>query len=167
MNRSHHSAHPEKRSRLAIVFLLGLLLAVPVVLYGGFLSSAGANTPTVPAADRTSGQIPPAGCCSAEEGDNKPHLLAASYYSVKKNLSAKLLLNNKGPHTLEVKPTLFDLSGERYDISPIMVDGNSFQMIDMREWIDAAGPKFREGSIQVFHVGRDLVLGSQVYLCLD
>lgn len=164
MNKSHHAAHPEKRSRLAMLFMLGVLLTVPLVLYGAFLSAAGANTPSLPAAGRTSGQIPTAGCCSAEEEDSKPHLLAASYYSVKNNLSAKLLLNNKGPRKLEVKPMLFSMGGERYGISPITVDGNSFQMIDMSEWIEAAGPKFREGSIQVFHLGRDLVLGSQVYL---
>ncbi|MGI9069599.1 MAG: hypothetical protein ACR2HX_24735 [Pyrinomonadaceae bacterium] len=164
MNRSHRSASPEKRSRLATLFLLASLLAVPLVLYGSFLASADANTSTLPAADPTSAQTAPTGCCSDEEEDSKPHLLAASYYSVKKNLSAKLLLNNKGPRTLEVKPTLFSLGGERYDIYPITLEGNSFQMIDMGEWIHAAGTQFQEGSIQVFHLGRDLVLGSQVYL---
>jgi len=78
MNRSHHSAQAEKRSRLAILFMLSILLAVPLVLYGAFLSSAGANTPTIPGVGLTSGQIPPAGCCSSEDEDSKPHLLAAS-----------------------------------------------------------------------------------------
>lgn len=164
MKRSHRSASPEKRTRLATLFLLGSLLVVSLVLYGSFLASADANTSRLPAVDPSSEETAPTVCCSDEEEDNKPHLLAASYYSVKKNLSAKLLLNNKGPNTLEVRPTLFSLSGLRYDVYPIMVESNSFQMIDMREWIDAAGTHFQEGSIQVFHLGRDLVLGSQVYL---
>ncbi len=105
----------------------------------------------------------PPGCCG-DEDDNKPHRLAGSYYSVKDGLSAKLLLNNKGPNPIEVKPTLFSMGGEKYEVAPVTVDGNSFQMLDMSDWIAAAGPQFREGSIQVFHLGRNLVLGVQVYL---
>jgi hypothetical protein len=107
---------------------------------------------------------PPQGCCGGEEGDDKPHLLAGSYYSVKNGLGAKLLLNNKGPHPIEVKPTLFSMGGERYEVAPVSVEGNSFRLLDMSGWIAAAGPKFREGSIQVFHLGRDLVIGAQVDL---
>jgi len=40
----------------------------------------------------------------------------------------------------------------------------SFQMIDMSGWINAGGLQFKEGSIEVFHLGEDLVLGAQVYL---
>jgi hypothetical protein len=75
-----------------------------------------------------------------------------------------LLLNNKGPHPVEVKPTLFSMNGESYEIAPVTVQGTSFQILDMSGWIAAAGPQFREGSVQVFHLGRDLVIGAQVYL---
>ena len=37
-------------------------------------------------------------------------------------------------------------------------------MIDMSPWINSAGSQFQEGSIEVFHLGKDLVLGAQVYL---
>ncbi|MDX6499709.1 MAG: hypothetical protein QOG23_2969 [Blastocatellia bacterium] len=101
----------------------------------------------------------PTPCCK-----NKPHLLIGTYYSVKNGLAAKLLLNNKGPDPLTASPTLFSLSGQRFDVPPVTIDGHSFQMIDMSGWIKAAGLQFEEGSIEVFHLGNDLVLGAQVYL---
>lgn len=104
-----------------------------------------------------------AGCCGDDE-NNKPHLLAGSYYSVRNSLSAKLLLNNKGPQPIVVMPTLFSLSGERFDVTPVTVDPNNFRMIDLRDWVATAGPNFEEGSIQIFHRGKDLVLGAQMYL---
>jgi Bacterial Ig-like domain (group 2) len=101
----------------------------------------------------------PTPCC-----DDSPHLLVGTYYSVKHGLDAKLLLNNKAPHPIEIKPTLFSMSGESHKIAPVTVEGNSFQILDMSSWIAAAGPQFREGSIQVFHLGPNLVIGAQVYL---
>src|SRR5437870_6590133 len=104
----------------------------------------------------------PTPCCN-----DKPHLLVGTYYSVKNGLNAKLLLNNKGPDPLTASPTLFSMSGERFDVAPVTVDGHSFQTIDMTSWINSAGPQFQEGSIEVFHVGKDLVLGAQIYLVDD
>ncbi len=101
----------------------------------------------------------PTPCCN-----DKPHLLVGTYYSVKNGFTAKLLLNNKGPDPLTASPTLFSMSGQRFDAPPVTISGQSFQMIDMSAWINVAGPQFEEGSIQVFHVGKDLVLGAQVYL---
>jgi hypothetical protein len=101
----------------------------------------------------------PTPCCS-----DKPHQLMGTYYSINNGLTAKLLLNNKGPSPLVAQPTLFAMTGERFDTPAVTVDGQSFQMIDLRNWIQTAGPQFQEGSIQVFHVGQDLVLGAQVYL---
>lgn len=101
-------------------------------------------------------------CCLND--DQKPHLLVGTYYSLKDQLSAKLLLNNKGPNPLEAQPTLFSKDGQRYDVGPVIVDAESFRMIDLDEWVRLAGPQFTDGSIQVYHVGRDLVLGAQVYL---
>ena len=95
---------------------------------------------------------------------NKPHLLAGSYYSIRGGLSATLMLNNKGPHSLEVQPTLFNLSGDRLEISPVTVEANSFRMINLSEWAALGGETFKEGSVQLFHLGRDLVLGAQIYL---
>lgn len=104
-----------------------------------------------------------AGCASCQEDANKPHLLATSYYSVRDNLKAILMLNNKGPCQLEVKPTLFSLSGQRLDLPPVTVEGNTFREIDLREF-GIAGTPFEEGSLQLFHRGKDLVLGAQVRL---
>lgn len=109
-------------------------------------------------------QNPVAGCCGGDEGDNKPHLLAGSYYSLNNGFSAKLLLNNKGPLPIEVHPTLFSLSGERFDVPAVTVKGNSHRFEDFGDWAAIAGTQFREGSIQVFHRGKDLVLGVQIYL---
>jgi hypothetical protein len=83
---------------------------------------------------------------------------------VNQGLTAKLLLNNKGPNELVAQPTLFASSGEAFNAPAVTVQGKSFQLIDLQQWIDVAGPQFREGSIEIFHVGEDLVLGAQIYL---
>jgi len=103
-------------------------------------------------------------CCGEEEGNNKPHLLAGAYYTINNNYSAKLLLNNKGPLPIEVQTTLFSLSGERFDALPVTVEPNAHRFEDFGEWVAIAGEQFREGSIQLSHRGRDLVLGAQIYL---
>jgi hypothetical protein len=98
-----------------------------------------------------------------DEGDDAPHLLAATYYSLKDDLRARLLLNNKSPHALEVQPALFNLSGVRLDVPAVTVGGNSFREIDLRE-MTGGRAEFAEGSLQVFYRGHDLALGAQVYL---
>jgi hypothetical protein len=105
-----------------------------------------------------------ANCCGGDEGNNKPHLLAGAYYTINNNFSAKLLLNNKGPLPIEVQATLFSLRGERFDAPPIIVEANAHQFEDFAGWVAVAGQQFREGSIQLFHHGKDLMLGSQIYL---
>lgn len=90
-----------------------------------------------------------------------------SYYTLKDNFTAKLLLNNKGPKPIEVLPTLFSMSGEKFEAPAVIVDGNTHQFIDLADWAAAAGEQFREGSLQLFHRGRDLVLGAQIYLTDD
>ena len=102
------------------------------------------------------------GCCTKDF--DKPHLLAASYYSVKDNLTATLMLNNKGPEPVEVKPTLFSITGERLDVPAVIVAGESFRNIDLRELGALPGTPFEHGSIQLFHLGPDLVIGAQLYL---
>jgi hypothetical protein len=106
-------------------------------------------------------------CCGGEEGENKPHTLAGSYYTLKDGFAAKLLLNNKGPHPVEVRPTLYSMSGERFAAPALVVEGNTHRFVNLTDWVTAAGEQFREGSIQVFHRGKDLVLGAQIYLTDD
>lgn len=159
-----HSHAASSRTRLFLTGALGSILVCAVVLLGG---ATRAQDPR-PQALQGIGPAP-----NPEFGPNanldleKPHLLAGSYYSMRGGLKATLLLNNKGPRPLEVRPTLFSLAGERLDIQPVIVEGNSFRMIDLREWVMVGGPSFEQGSIQLFHPGRDLVLGAQIYLVDD
>lgn len=164
MNRSAHPRPLTKPSLPTTLCATGLLLALLLSLVSA-APYPGAPRTRLPAAGvPVTPQDTPPPCCGSEEDDDKPHLLAASYYSLKDSLRSKLLLNNKGPLPLEVRPMLFSMGGERYEVAPVTVEGNSFQLLDLRGWADAAGPQFREGSIQVFHLGRDLVLGAQVYV---
>ncbi len=103
-------------------------------------------------------------CCGGDEGNNKPHTLAGSYYTLKNNFSTKLLLNNKGPSPLEVRPTIFAMSGQPFDPPAVTVSGNSYVFVNLADWAALAGPQFQAGSIQLFHRGKDLVLGSQIYI---
>ena len=124
-----HSHAALSRTRLFLTGALGSILVCAVVLLGG---ATRAQDPR-PQALQGIGPAP-----NPEFGPNanldleKPHLLAGSYYSMRGGLKATLLLNNKGPRPLEVRPTLFSLAGERLDIQPVIVEGNSFRMIDLR-----------------------------------
>ena len=102
------------------------------------------------------------GCCGQDI--EQPHFLAASYYKVGNNLTATLMLNNKGPHPVEVRPTLFSLSGVRLEAAPVVVEGESFRNFDLREFGALPGTPFEDGSLQLFHSGPDLVIGAQLYL---
>lgn len=99
---------------------------------------------------------------SALAQSDKPHTLAASIYRIGQNLKTTLMLNNKGPHPLEVRPTLYSLSGERLEISPVTLEANSYSVINMSDLASPGGEAFREGSLQVFYRGNDLLLGAQV-----
>jgi hypothetical protein len=83
---------------------------------------------------------------------------------VANDMVATLMLNNKGPEPVEVKPTLFSLTGERLEAAPVIVEGESFRNIDLREFGALQGTVFQEGSLQLFHRGPDLVIGAQLYL---
>lgn len=151
----------DHRRLLHLVWPLTLLIAA--FLLCSALSPAGASDQGPAAAGQTeTGQEN--SCCVGGEGDDRPHLLAASYYSFRGGFASRLLLNNKGPRPLEVRPALFSLAGERLDPAPVSVEANSYRVVDMREWVAGAGPQFEEGSVQVFHRGRDLVLGAQVFV---
>jgi hypothetical protein len=95
---------------------------------------------------------------------DQPHFLAASFYKVTNNLTATLMLNNKGPQPIEVRPTLFSLSGEKLEAPPVVVEGESFRNFDLKEFGALPGTPFEEGSLQLFHRGPDLVIGAQLYL---
>lgn len=155
---------PTARLRTFTLYALGIFLGAL------FLSALSLPSLIGMTATATSGTVPgdqPAakrsGCPSCQDNvdADKPHLLAASYYSLGGNLSATLMLNNKGPLPLDVRPTLFSLGGERLDLPPVIVEGKSFREIDLSQY-GLAGTPFEQGSIQVFHRGKDLVLGAQI-----
>ncbi len=155
------------RSKFYTALTLAISLGVVCSFAFLFLHSARARTSENQSGAKaaTSSQNPPAGCipCLSDKDADKPHLLATAYYSVKDDLKTVLMLNNKGPKPLEANPTLFSLSGERFDLPPVTVEGLSYRELDLRNY-GIAGTAFEEGSLQVFHRGKDLVLGVQVKL---
>ncbi len=96
--------------------------------------------------------------------NENPHWLVGSYYTVQNGIEAKLLLNNKGPRPIEVRPTLYSSSGQTLEIAPVIVESNSHRFINLADWAALGGESFRSGSIKLFHTGKDLVLGAQIYL---
>jgi hypothetical protein len=143
------------RSDIAL-FLLLLLLASSV---SAFLINSRRQKEI---ADKAQTSKPAQRCCG--QGMDQPQFLAASYYKVGNNLTATLMLNNKGPEPVEVRPTLFSLSGVRLEAAPVVVEGESFRNFDLREFGALPGTPFEEGSLQLFHGGPDLVIGAQLYL---
>jgi len=148
---------------LALLTSLGtfLVLALSYFPLISVLSSGGENAPS----EINSPTPSPTACIACQGGgdDNKQHLLAASYYKLADNLTTILMLNNKGPRPLEVHPTLFNRTGERRDLPVIIVAGTSFREINFADY-GLAGTNFEEGSLQLTHKGKDLILGAQVKL---
>jgi hypothetical protein len=145
--------------RAAIAVAVACLSTVIAILCSSTFSSFGKPRNLSPVIAQA---IATPTCCGQDF--DKPHLLAASYYSVVKDLVATLMLNNKGPEPIEVKPTLFSLTGERLEAALVVVPGQSFRIIDLRDLGAVPGTLFEQGSIQLFHRGPDLVIGAQLYL---
>ncbi len=99
---------------------------------------------------------------SAPVQSDKPHVMTASYYNLQGTLKSSISLNNKGLLPLEVKPTLFNMDGERLDVPPVTVEATSFRVFDLAEWASPGGLAFQQGSLQLFYLGKDLLLGAQV-----
>jgi hypothetical protein len=96
--------------------------------------------------------------------DTTPHNLVGSFYTLDYGTDAKLLLNNKGIALLEVQPTLYNKQGQELQLPSVTVEPQSFRFINIQDWASIGGESFRSGSIKLFHTGKDLVLGSQIYL---
>ena len=116
------------RTCLLVAFLTTASLICFTVSSVGASEQEATSGQTAHAAEQSeAGQESP--CCGGLEGDDRPHVLAASYYSFRDDFAPDLLLNNKGPRPLEVRPTLFSTRGERYDVAPVTVEANSFRMV--------------------------------------
>jgi hypothetical protein len=96
--------------------------------------------------------------------DETPHYLVGAFYDVENFPTAKLLLNNKDSVSREVRPTLYSLDGQALEIAPVVVEAGSFRMINLSDWASIGGENFRRGSIRLFHTGKDLNIGTQIYL---
>jgi hypothetical protein len=81
-----------------------------------------------------------------------------------RDYSGKFLLNNKGIEPITVYATLYNMSGQLVTIQPEIVGASSHRLIDLNNWALQGGESFKEGSIKIFHTGKDLVLGTQIYL---
>jgi len=99
-----------------------------------------------------------------DQDANKPHSLFGSYYSTQNGMTATMLLNNKGNQPLEVRPTIYNMSGQAIEIPAVWVEASSFRFVNLKEWAEMGGESFSQGSVRLFHVGKDLVLGAQIYL---
>ena len=143
--------------KASVLSLLTILCVLSILLLAYFLNSS------VPIArsEKRDTEIPQQ---QDDPDENKPHWLVGSYYSTKNGLSATLLLNNKGIKPLEVHPTIYSEAGESIEIQPITLEEKSFRMIDIKEWAAFGGESFAQGNIRLFHVGKDLVLGAQIYV---
>src|SRR5882762_1987069 len=93
-----------------------------------------------------------------------PHVLAAAYYNFDEKLTATLMLSNQGPHPMEARASLFNLAGERLDAPPVTLLGATVYAFDLREWAEAGGVSFHEGSLQVYYIGMPMELGGVVKL---
>ncbi len=80
------------------------------------------------------------------------------------NIEAKLLLNNKGNEPIEVQPTLYNKQGQQLQLPPVTVEPQNFRFINLNDWVIIGGESFKSGNIKLFHYGKDLVLGAQIYL---
>lgn len=154
-----NSNRPPVISPRILAATLGILFCLSLWL----LQSSRAQEASADANNLAASQASPTPCPTCGGDEDKPHTLAASYYSTKNGLTAVLMLNNKGPKPLEVKPTLYNLDGQQFELPVVMVEGESFREVDMREF-GIEGTAFDEGSLQLFHRGKDLVLGAQVKL---
>lgn len=154
---------PVTLAKFLVACLLMLSFAIPYPLFAPLLHPVKAQTSSTgagPTLRQQDGKVygPP-----RKERPDTPHLLAASYYNAVGNLSATLMLSNQGPRPLTVQPTLFNLTGDRFDVPAITLEGNTVRSIDLREYI-SAGAQFQEGSLQVAYQGKPLEIGGVVQM---
>ena len=92
--RLHSVLKSSVNERIGFVLLATLVFGLLWLFHSSASKAVNTLTRHGQAADVADGvpEPSPTPCCN-----DKPHLLVASYYSVKNGLTAKLLLNNKGP----------------------------------------------------------------------
>ncbi|MGH9947045.1 MAG: hypothetical protein ACRD6X_07605 [Pyrinomonadaceae bacterium] len=101
---------------------------------------------------------------SAFVPEYETYTLTGTYYTLNDNLTATLMLNNKGADAIFATPTFYSLSGSRLQLPPITVPAASYIDVDMHQLLAGQANEFREGSIKISYEGGNLQLGAQVKL---
>lgn len=127
------SLYVTTKAQLRMLFLLTSLAGLSFFLVPYFLSF---NVSIVGATEGDGQQVQ---IQQDDQDANKPHWLVGSYYSTQKGLTATLLLNNKGNQPLEVRPTIYNLSGQAIEIPPVSVEASSFRFVNLQEWAAMGG----------------------------
>lgn len=90
---------------------------------------------------------------SANSPEYETYGLTATYYSLRDNLNAILMFNNKGPQPIFATPTFYSLAGTRLQLAPITVPATSYLEVDMLQLLSGADDEFREGSMKISYNG--------------
>ncbi|HSR52313.1 MAG TPA: D-Ala-D-Ala carboxypeptidase family metallohydrolase [Acidobacteriota bacterium] len=96
-----------------------------------------------------------------QEAPPSSKVLAGTYYDTE-NFDASLMLNNKGPGTLQVDITLRSLSREQFRLESIYIEGAD--EIPLKPLVSEAGPAFGKGQLELNHSGKRLELGAQIVM---
>ncbi len=88
------------------------------------------------------------------------HTLSATYYRINSNFESVLMVSNQGPNPMPVRVSLFNLSGEQFDLPLVVLNGKEVKAFNLRNYIQS--PNFNEGSLQVTYEGKRLELGGVV-----
>jgi hypothetical protein len=166
MSKSNVSARGFKSVRFYFFVIFSLFASITfAVQLPGFVSEASDKNLSETSETALANQAKPSvSILTPDAPPEKPHTLVGSYYDTENFPAAKLLLNNKDIVAREVRPTLYGLDGQVIDLPPVQVEAESFRLINLKDWADFAGNGFGRGSVKLFHTGKDLVIGSQIYL---
>ncbi|MDQ3011413.1 MAG: hypothetical protein M3X11_12000 [Acidobacteriota bacterium] len=91
------------------------------------------------------------------------HTLTATYYSVKENLKATLMLSNQGTSAMPIQISLFSYDGYQSDLPADTLQAHEVRAVDLGQHI-RRGSNFEEGSLQIIYQGMPLELGGVVTL---
>lgn len=154
-----------QRLQASLVLLLILVLLMLPITYKNFLFQAIAkNSPT--SQDRKS-VLKSNDVHQAHGGMPAEHILVASYYSFKRGLTSKLTLNNKGPGTIEVGLSLFNLQGQRFNLQSISVWARTAIEVNLNQAAVNAPTSFEEGSLQLRYDGKHMELGAHLLVASE
>lgn len=99
------------------------------------------------------------GCCDVPATKRR---MIGTYYTTKKGFISTLILNNKGPNAIEVTTILHNSEGEEYTLPIVSVNGQSSLKVDLNQAVEAAGHRFKAGSVEFVYEGRLLEVGGGI-----